>query len=370
MDLIALSVPLFFVLIGVELLVARARRRAVYRLGDALTDLSCGITSQLPLLFYGAVQVAIYAFLYDRARLVTIRPAWLAWVFAFVAIDFIYYWWHRLSHEVWLLWAAHVVHHQSEDYNLAVALRQAVLTTWTSLPFYLPLAILGVPAPVFVTMHALSTLYQFWIHTELVRPIGGPVGFLLNMPAHHRVHHAVNPQYLDKNYGATLIVWDRLFGTYEDEIEPCVYGTTEPLASYNPLWAQVEPWITLARKVGRARGWDRARVVFRSPAWQPAGEPAKAVDVAARAKFDPTPSRATKAYVGVQHAALVVATGLVLLFYARMPRALVATAAVVIVGGLVALGALLEGKRWAKAAEAARLALSGAALALAVSGGW
>src|SRR5262249_30353108 len=158
-------IPFFFVLIGVELVVARLRRRAVYRTGDAVGDLGCGMLQQVLLVFLKGATLALYALVYDRFRLVEWRSRAAGWVIAFVGVDLCYYWWHRLSHEVNLLWGAHVVHHQSEDYNLAVALRQAILTSFTAVPFYLPLAFLGVPLVEFSTMYAVSTLYQFWIHT-------------------------------------------------------------------------------------------------------------------------------------------------------------------------------------------------------------
>ena len=198
-DYIALAIPFFFLLIGLELHLARRRGLRLYRVSDALTDIHCGVTSQIGVLFYGALQLAIYAGVYDTLRLLDYPSAWLTWTVAFIGVDFAYYWWHRLSHEVNFLWAAHIVHHQSEDYNFAVALRQALLTSWTSLVFYLPLAVLGVPPLVFAATLAFSTLYQFWIHTQLFAPRRGVVDYVFNLPSHHRVHHAVNPQYLDKN---------------------------------------------------------------------------------------------------------------------------------------------------------------------------
>jgi sterol desaturase/sphingolipid hydroxylase (fatty acid hydroxylase superfamily) len=233
---IALAVPFFFLLIAVELVVARVKQRKVYRLGDAIGDLGCGMAQQTALLFMATAVIAAYTWIYDHHRLITWSNAAVPWVIAFVGVDFFYYWWHRLSHEINVLWAAHVVHHQSEDYNLAVALRQAVLTSWTSVPFYVWLAFLGVSPLVFASMNAISTLYQFWIHTELAGKLG-PFEEIFNTPSHHRVHHAINPRYLDKNYGAILIVWDRLFGTFIREDEACVYGIVKPLSSYNPLTA-------------------------------------------------------------------------------------------------------------------------------------
>ena len=290
---IALAIPFFFVFIAVELLVARAKKRHVYRLGDAVTDLSCGIQQQVLLVFERAAQAAVYAWAYEH-RLATL-PAWADWLLAWVGVDFIYYFWHRASHEVNFLWAANVVHHQSEDYNLAVALRQSILTGWTSLAFYLPLAFAGVSLPAFATAVAFSTLYQFWIHTELVGKVRGPIDWILNLPSHHRVHHAINPRYLDKNYGAILIVWDRLFGTYAEEIEAPVFGITKPLASYNPLWAQIHYWFDMAHMARRAHGADKLRVLWKSPAWKPRGQelpPPAEITPAQFVKYDPKLTRA------------------------------------------------------------------------------
>jgi len=169
-NLIALAVPFFFLFIGLELWVAKRRGVSVYRLGDALSDLGCGVGQQLVAFLFGtALVTSLYAWTYAH-RLLTLPEGWVPWVVAFFGVEVTYYWWHRLSHEVNLLWAAHVVHHHSEDYNLAVALRQSVTTFLTTLPFYLPLGLLGVPTVVFAVTLSLSTLYQFWIHTESTTP--------------------------------------------------------------------------------------------------------------------------------------------------------------------------------------------------------
>lgn len=363
-DPIALAIPLFFILIGVELIWARKRRVAVYRFTDAITDLSCGITSQIILVFYAATLLAIYAWVFGRARLVSWPRPWMAWVFAFVGVDFFYYWWHRMSHEVNVLWAAHVVHHQSEDYNLAVALRQSVLTSWSSLPFYLPLAVLGVEPVVFATIHAFSTLYQFWIHTELVGKVRGPLDWVLNLPSHHRVHHAINEPYLDKNYGATLIVWDRLFGTYAEEIEQPLFGITKALATFDPMWAQIHYWFDMAAMARQAeRPIDKLRVWIASPAWKPAGFVAAPVpSLAERTKYDRSVSRPLTIWVGVNYVVVLVATFVVLMFHGLLPRALLVLASVAILASVVAFGALIEGRRWGRIAEVARLALGAAAV--------
>jgi len=373
-DPIALAIPFFFLLIGGELLWAKRRGVVVYRFADALTDLSCGITSQVLLIFWAATQLAIYGWVYEHAHLVNLLPSWgapwLPWAIAFIGVDFLYYWWHRLSHEVNFLWAAHVVHHQSEDYNLAVALRQSVLTSWTSLPFYLPLALLGVPTLPFAIIHALSTLYQFWIHTQLVGKVRGPVDWVLNLPSHHRVHHAINPEYLDKNYGATLVIWDRLFGTYAEEIAAPVYGITKPLASFDPIWAQIHYWLDMTSMMRAAkRPVDKLRVWFASPAWKPEGYVVPTPPIENRTKYDRPLSRKLTTYVFLQYVLVVAATTALLTWHHGLPRSVVALGVAAVLGALVAIGALLEGRTWAVRAELGRLALGGVALSLLLSSG-
>ena len=183
---IALAIPFFFLLIGVELWVAARRGLKLYRFADVIADLSCGMTQQLFLVFEVAALTGGYVWLYQNHRLFTFAEGSIwPWVIAFFAVDFVYYWWHRLSHRVNVLWAVHAVHHQSEDYNLAVALRQAVLSVWTIWPFHLPLALAGVPPLVFATVESFSTLYQFWIHTELIGKLGW-FERLFNTPSQHR----------------------------------------------------------------------------------------------------------------------------------------------------------------------------------------
>lgn len=263
---IALAIPFFFLLMGVELWFARRRGLKLYRFADAVVDLSCGMTQQILLVFEVAVLTAGYFWLYSH-RLFSFREGSLwPWLIAFVAVDLVYYWWHRLSHEVNVLWAVHMVHHQSEDYNLAVALRQAVLSVWTIWPLHLPLALLGVPPVTFLVVDSLSTLYQFWIHTELIGKLGW-FEWLFNTPSQHRVHHAVNPRYLDKNYAATLCIWDRIFGTYEEEKEQPVFGLVKPLGSFDPMWAQVHHYFDMARRAAQFRGLDKLRVWLKGPEW-------------------------------------------------------------------------------------------------------
>jgi sterol desaturase/sphingolipid hydroxylase (fatty acid hydroxylase superfamily) len=370
MDYIHLAIPVFFLLIGIELVAARLLERESYRLNDSVGDLACGVLQQLGGVFLKTALFAGYAGLYAGHRLadVPLGAAW-AWAACFVAQDFLYYWFHRFSHEVNAGWAAHVVHHQSEEYNLTVALRQGALQPAVSWVFYLPLALAGFPPAMFLAVSSFNTLYQFWIHTRLIGRLG-PLEWVLNTPSHHRVHHARNPGYIDRNHGGTLIVWDRLFGTFARERDEPVYGITKPLASFNPVWANLHYWAEMWAVARRARRPLHAlRVLWQRPGWRPAelGGPLVPTEVARASyvKFDVPLPRALKLYVlGQFVAVLLVTTPYLLASEALAPPARLLGAAV-IAWGLASLGGLLDRRPWAVPLEAARLLGLGTAAALA-----
>ncbi len=355
---IALAIPFFFLLMGVELFFARRRGLKLYRFNDVVVDLSCGITQQVFVVFEVAALIAGYVWLYQYRLFTFAEGSVWPWVIAFFAVDFVYYWWHRLSHEVNFLWAVHVVHHQSEDYNLAVALRQAVLSPWTLWPFHLILALAGIPPMTLFIVDSLSTLYQFWIHTELIGQLGW-FERIFNTPAQHRVHHAVNPRYLDKNYAATLCIWDRLFGTFEKETEQPVYGLVKPLASFNPLWAQFHHIVELAKRTAEASGFDRARIWLRGPEW--GYPPAPEITRAQQQKYDPQPSSRLTAWISVNLVATVLAASLLLWFQATLPLGRQLLIAGLVLATILGFGALLERRPWAVPLEASRLAAIAAA---------
>lgn len=390
MGVIQASIPLFFLLIGLELLVARLRGDRVYRFADSISDLSCGTLSQLAGLFTKFGLLWGYAWLFDHARVQRWAPVpewadgpvwdgglqWAnlaAWTAALVLGDFAYYWMHRLSHEVNLLWAGHVVHHSSEEYNLTVALRQSALHGLFTWVFYVPLALLGLPFTLFATTYALNLVYQFWIHTREVRTLGRAAEAVLNTPSHHRVHHGVNPRYQDTNYAGIFIIWDRLFGTFVPEREPVVYGLTKPLASWNPVWANVHVFRDIIVGAWRAPTW-RARwhVLFGRPS-----EQAGAAEVLAAVqgvtpdrfeKFDPPAARGVRWYVGVHFAVVLLASVRLLQVADGWPLAHAAAAVFYVGLTLANLGALLESQRWAATSELARLAALGAAGAALLAG--
>jgi hypothetical protein len=268
-----------------------------------------------------------------------------------VGVDFLYYWFHRFGHEVNAGWAAHVVHHQSEEYNLTVALRQGAFQQLFSWVFYLPLALLGFPPLVFLTCSALNTLYQFWIHTRLVGRLG-PLEWVMNTPSHHRVHHGRNPKYIDRNHAGVFIVWDRLFGTFKQEDEEPVYGITTPLRSFDPLRAHFQHWLALARMAARTPRWlDRLKVFVKPPGWRPAElggfETPPEVDRASYERFSVPVTGKTKAYVFVQFVALNLFVAWYLQGQAGLPGALRVGFGAAIVLSVVSLASLLDGRRWA-----------------------
>jgi sterol desaturase/sphingolipid hydroxylase (fatty acid hydroxylase superfamily) len=365
MNYIVLAIPAFFVLIGVELLAGWLQRKDYYRLDDSIGALGCGVLQQLVDAFTKAAILAGYVFFYERARILDIpeRSA-LAWAACYLAQDFLYYWYHRLSHETNLLWASHVVHHQSEEFNLSVALRQAALPfAWL---FYLPLSVIGFPPLMIATVSALNSLYQFWVHTRAIGKLGA-FETLFNTPSAHRVHHARNPKYIDRNYAGTLIVWDRLFGTYKEEEEEPVYGITAPLQSWDPVWANLSHWSQLLATARRSTRWaDRLRLLLARPGWRPEElggfQPAPPVDRASYVRFETPVSRPRALYLLLQF--LLVLVGSVLLLFAqnRLSLAWLAAGTLLSVWGLVSFAALFERRRWAIAGEAVRV---GALLAIA-----
>ncbi len=269
-DYITLAVPLFFLMIGIEIFISRRVGRNYFVFADSLNNLSCGVLDQVLGTVVEGSLLGVYVLIYENARFVDFSPDSRAmWVFGFIGADFFYYWFHRFSHRVNFLWAGHVVHHHSEEFNFTVALRQGWATRVSSGFFYLPLAALGIHPVVFFAAKSFMLIYQFWIHTRFIDRLG-PFELVFNTPSHHRVHHGINPRYIDKNYGGTFIIWDRIFGSFEPETVEPVYGTVKPLASWNPFWAYSHYWIELGRLSWSAQSWrDRVAVWFAPPGWRP-----------------------------------------------------------------------------------------------------
>ncbi len=273
-DPVALAIPAFIVLLLVEIAVARIRGRDAYELKDTAASLTMGLGNLALKLLLGGMAVAASVAVY-RHRLFDIGHAWWAFVILLFAEDLAYYWFHRLSHEHRIWWAAHVNHHSSQHYNLSTALRQTwtgtVALTWI---VWLPLAWLGFPPAMIAFQQGVSLVYQFWIHTEQVGRLPRWIEAVMNTPSHHRVHHATNPRYLDRNYAGIFIIWDRLFGTFvpEDDAEPCRYGIVRNIGSFNPIRIALHEWVAIAADLRQARTWrERLAYVFGPPGWSPDG---------------------------------------------------------------------------------------------------
>ncbi|MDC3144739.1 sterol desaturase family protein [SAR86 cluster bacterium] len=270
--IITLAVPAFFILIFIELIYGLVSGKSNYRLNDTFTSISLGLISRyIPLLGLG-IQGAAFAYVAQYYNLKLFSPSSLwVWIFAFFLYDFCYYWMHRLHHEVKVLWATHVVHHHGEEFNLSTALRQTSTGFLWKWIFYLPIFIVGIPPEVFVTVAGVNLVYQFWVHTEHIPKLGW-YEYVFVSPSNHRIHHAQNKHYVDANYGGVFILWDRIFGTYKEEMEELkpIYGTSKPLRSWNPFKANLDIFREMLLDSSRTKSFkDKIGVWFSRPNWRP-----------------------------------------------------------------------------------------------------
>ena len=267
--LIIYAIPVFLILIAIEAAFARHRRLPLYGARDTAADLAMGSGNVLIKLGWAFVSIPLLFFVYEQRLFdIPVDAVW-AWIVLLFAEDFCYYWFHRVHHECRLGWAAHVNHHSSRLFNLAVALRQSWTSPFTGLIFWLPLAFVGFNPWMIVTQQAINLIYQFWVHTQTIGRLG-PIEWLMNTPSHHRVHHGINTQYIDRNYGGIFIFWDRLFGTFEEEDQAVEYGITHQLDTFNPFRIAFHEWRDMLRDAWRASDWrDRAGYLFRHPGWEP-----------------------------------------------------------------------------------------------------
>ncbi len=253
-DVVGLAIPFFVGLIALEIAIWRFAGRGRYETRDTAASLVMGIGNLGVGLLVGGLIFAVHALVYEH-RLFDLERVWWVYLLCFFGQDLSYYWFHRLAHERRWMWASHVVHHSSRHYNLSTALRQT-WTSWLSFSFIfsLPLAWIGFEPRMIFFFSGLSLVYQFWIHTEVIRTMG-PFEWIFNTPSHHRVHHAFDPRYLDANYAGVLIIWDRLFGSFvaEDRVHPPHYGLVKNLATFNPIKIALHEWVAIARDVAGAR---------------------------------------------------------------------------------------------------------------------
>jgi sterol desaturase/sphingolipid hydroxylase (fatty acid hydroxylase superfamily) len=269
-DLINLAIPAFVLLLVAEAVFDAVMRSELYQIKDAAASLAMGTGNVVLSLVTKGIAFAAYS-LVHRFAVFNIGYYWWAWVLLFFAEDFTYYWFHRISHHCRLFWASHVIHHSSQRYNLGTALRQTWTGGFMTFIFWLWLPLVGFPPAMVLTMQAISLLYQFWIHTEVIRSMG-PLEAVMNTPSHHRVHHASNGRYIDRNHAGVLIIWDRLFRSFEPEDlrDKPIYGLTKNINSYNPFRIAFHEWIDIWHDLRSAPTLKyKLRYVFGRPGWKP-----------------------------------------------------------------------------------------------------
>jgi alkylglycerol monooxygenase len=363
------AVPLFFGLMGLEWLAARRRGRRVYDLRDSVMDLGCGILSQICGVYLAILSLGAYRLVARTAaeRDLSLIPAWpeggpfaspeaaLGWVTVFLLVDLGQYWMHRASHRVSLLWACHLVHHSSEELNYAVALRNSSLHGLFLWVVPLPLALAGVPWQVFGVSYGLNVAWQFWLHTRMVGRLG-PLERVLNTPSHHRVHHGRDPEYVDRNFGGVLIVWDRLFGTFAEERQEPAYGISPRMPGSDPVWANLWGFVAIAHGMRLARSWrDKLAAVLGAPRWS---EP----ETSAREHASVPARPLLEAYAVSQFLLLLLTTVALLDRLGQVPLGDLTAYGTLSALTLTGIGGLLDGRGWAPRFELIRLS----AVALAV----
>lgn len=360
------AIPFFIALIIIEAVAARLMGKQVNRSADTISSLSSGVTNTVKQVLGLSIAVVGYVWLVEHVALFEIKVVWLTYVIAFLAKDFAGYWIHRLEHTINFLWNRHIIHHSSEEFNLSCALRQSVSEAFSFIGvFMLPAAILGVPAEVFAVVAPLHLFAQFWYHTRIIDKMGFLEKIIVT-PSHHRVHHAMNGPYLDKNFGQILIIWDKLFGTFQPELadEPPVYGVKRPVRTWNPLLINFQHFWLLLTDAWRARSWqDKVRLWFMPTGWRPPDVAEKypidtVDDFSGFKKYDTHPSRPLEIWSWVQ---LVIT--LLLMFLLTNQVSDLSMAEIMVFGAFLFVSifsytTLLDRSRFALLTEAVRLAFA------------
>ena len=374
------AVPFFLALIALEWVVARRRGMTVMNSTDTLASLSSGTSNTLKKVLGLSVAVVSYDWLVEHVALWQVGATWVAVLVTFLAKDFGGYWNHRWNHEINVLWNRHVVHHSSEEYNLACALRQSVSEWWVFFAlFMLPAALLGVPTEVIAIVAPLHLFAQFWYHTRVIDKLPRWFEYVFVTPSHHRVHHAINDEYLDRNYSEVLIIWDRLFGTFQPELpdRPPVYGVKKAVGTWNPFVINYQHLWRLAQDAWRTRSYyDKLRIWWMPTGWRPADVAERyPIDgvlggeaVYTQVKYDSRPGRASLLLGWTQFVALQLLTTYLFTHLEPIGWAGALSFGAYLALTIFSLTSLLDGSRLATAAEAVRLAAAGTAVW--AYGGW
>lgn len=357
LNLLAFVVPGFVLLMLLEYAVSKRRRREVFQFNEVVANLNVGIAERLSDLFTTGLFYAVFQFIYQHFALFHIEATPLTWLGLFLFTDFVWYWYHRLGHEVNLLWAFHVVHHQSEDFNYTVSARITVLQAAARCAFWSILPLIGFPPEMVAIILLIHGAYPFFTHTQLVGRLGW-LEYVFVTPSHHRVHHSSNEAYLDTNYGDVLIIWDKLFGTFALEKEPCVYGLTKPLQSYSFLWQHFHFLLELSVALRRAQGLrQRLQLLIGRPDGIDPRIRLWLEHHFSRTKSKLQPPHPLRRYIGMQTwLSITVLFFFVLLVAWQSPLQLF-LGALFILASLILTGAMLEQRYWVFEVEIVRLGL-------------
>jgi len=374
MNFVPYAIPIFLLMIVMELGWGLFKGNNTYRVNDSINSLSMGLLSTVTKFVFLNIGALVFAKISQEYAIWAFHINALGhWLLAILLYDFLYYWFHRISHERQFFWASHVVHHQSEDYNLSTALRQTSTSFATTWIFYIPCFFLGMPIAMFVSIASAHLIYQFWVHTQHIPKLGVFEWFMVS-PSNHRVHHAQNADYIDKNYGGLLIIWDRLFGTFkaEDDDQKPIYGIRVPLQSWNPIWANLHIFAGMLRDIWHTNFWsDKFRVLWSKTGWHPEDMierfPEQKSNLQQFEKYNPQRSSTVNGGIILQYLLLAV-----LHFWSSGQSTVLSSTlmwAVVLaqVAILLVIGAVLDGKAYARSLEYARLLALSAMLWLSYS---
>tara|TARA_B100001059_G_C17815761_1_gene575123 strand:+ start:907 stop:2154 length:1248 start_codon:yes stop_codon:yes gene_type:complete len=349
-SIITFAIPVFFLMILLELAYGFLIGKNTYRVNDTFTSISIGLISRLPVILNLGFQGVIFVYFAKRYS-INLMPVneLMTWVIAFIMYDFFYYWMHRLHHEYRVLWATHVVHHHGEDYNLATALRQTSTGFLWKWIFFLPMIIVGVPGEVFVSVAGVNLVYQFWVHTRHVGHLGW-IEKIFVTPMNHRVHHAKNKEYIDANYGGVFILWDRFFGTYipeRSDIKP-VYGTVSQLNSWNPLWANFQVFYQMIQDTINTKNMsDKFKIWYSRTNWRPIDlvHPSSEYQITSFAKkYNPKIKSEVNYFTILQLIMLTIASSVILFTLELQDRSDTYVFAIILVMQATFTGMLLQGK--------------------------
>lgn len=370
MAFIIAAIPFFFLLIAIELVVDKIRKTGYYQFNDAVNSLNLGVFSRVTGILKAMLPLSVYVWLYQEHRIVDIpNDHWAVWIFAFVVYDLGYYWVHRLSHRVSIMWASHVVHHSSEEFNLTTALRQTSTPALFAWVIYLPMAVIGVSPELAVACGSLNLIYQFWVHTRHVDRMPDWYEAIFVTPSNHRVHHALNGPYIDKNYGGVFILWDKLFNSFEDERADVkiVYGVSYQLNSWNPIWANLQVYKNILIDAWRTKRWiDKIKTIFMPPGFRAEDlkqdYPRKYANSKTLIKYDVALSTTMKAYVLIQFALVIALTFAYILHVGNLTLAQNFAVCGLVMYHCWGISTLQEAKRYSGVVETLRLLSSSIAL--------